>query len=138
MERTVLQGVLLDEALEVVFPRAGHLGRATRARAIHQAVHPLVGKAVDPFAKSGIGKVQRVGDRLEPLPFDHVAYGLGRAEYRSLFRLFGYPLKAGQLTYDCRYSTLHGMPVTGGRGFRGLKPLWDNSVPPSVGTAHLL
>jgi hypothetical protein len=26
----------------------------------------------------------------------------------------GYPLKAGQLTYDCRYSTMHGMPVTGG------------------------
>ena len=42
----------------------------------------------------------------------------------------GYPLKAGQLTYDCRYSTMHGMPVTGGRGFRGLKPLWYNGVPP--------
>jgi hypothetical protein len=42
----------------------------------------------------------------------------------------GYALKAGQLTYDCRYSTMHGMPVTGGRGFRGLKPLWYNSVPP--------
>ena len=42
----------------------------------------------------------------------------------------GYPLKAGQLTYDCRYSTMHGMPVTSGRGFRGLKPLWYNSVPP--------
>jgi chromosome partitioning protein len=26
----------------------------------------------------------------------------------------GYPLKVGQLTYDCRYSTMHGMPVTGG------------------------
>jgi hypothetical protein len=25
---------------------------------------------------------------------------------------------------------MHGMPVTGGRGFRGLKPLWYNSVPP--------
>jgi hypothetical protein len=42
----------------------------------------------------------------------------------------GYALKAGQLTYDCRYSTMHGMPVTGGRGFRVLKPLWYNSVPP--------
>ena len=46
----------------------------------------------------------------------------------------GYALKAGQLTYDCRYSTMHGMPVTGGRGFRGLKPLWYNGVPPYVGT----
>jgi hypothetical protein len=35
----------------------------------------------------------------------------------------GYALKAGQLTYDCRHSTMHGMLVTGGRGFRGLKPL---------------
>ena len=43
---------------------------------------------------------------------------------------YGYLLKAGQLTYDCRYSTMHGMPVTGGRGFRGLKPLWYNGVPP--------
>ena len=42
----------------------------------------------------------------------------------------GYPLKAGQLEYDCRYSKMHGMPVTGGRGFRGLKPLWYNGVPP--------
>jgi len=42
----------------------------------------------------------------------------------------GYPLKAGQLEYDCCYSKMHGMPVTGGRGFRGLKPLWYNGVPP--------
>src|SRR5437763_16539217 len=48
---------------------------------------------------------------------------------RKVF-LDGYALKAGQLTYDCRYSTMHGMPVTGGRGFRGLKPLWYNGVPP--------
>ena len=42
----------------------------------------------------------------------------------------GYALKAGQLTYDCHYSAMHGMPVTGGRGFRSLKPLWYNGVPP--------
>ena len=27
-------------------------------------------------------------------------------------------------------SKMHGMPVTGGRGFRALKPLWYNGVPP--------
>src|SRR5438874_9954642 len=42
-----------------------------------------------------------------------------------------------QWTYDCRYSTMHGMPVTGGRGFRGLQPLWYNGVPPYVGTRFL-
>ena len=42
----------------------------------------------------------------------------------------GYPLKVGQWEDDCRYSTMHGMSVTGGRGFRSLKPLWYNGVPP--------
>jgi hypothetical protein len=46
----------------------------------------------------------------------------------------GYALKAGQLTYDYRYATMHGMPVTGGCDFRSLKPLWYNGVPPYVGT----
>jgi hypothetical protein len=56
---------------------------------------------------------------------------LGAEFLHMPYRAFlGYPLKAGQLTYDCRYSTMHSMPVTGGRGFRGLKPLWYNSVPP--------
>jgi hypothetical protein len=51
-------------------------------------------------------------------------------ELLAPFGITGYALKAGQLTYDCRYSTMHGMPVTGGRGFRGLKLLWYNGVPP--------
>ena len=84
----MLQGVLLDQTMEVLFQFACHFGRSTRARAIHQAVHPLVGKAVDPFAEGGVGKVQRVGDRLETLPFDDVAHGLGTAEDPSFFRLF--------------------------------------------------
>ena len=29
---------------------------------------------------------------------------------------------------------MYGMPVTGGRGFGGLKPGWYNSVPPYVDT----
>jgi hypothetical protein len=66
---------------------------------------------------------------------DLVQQGLGQwklliGDMRSTIREIGYALKAGQLTYDCRYSTMHGMPVTGGRGFRGLKPLWYNGVPP--------
>ena len=83
----MLQGVLLDEALEVPFQRGGHFGRSTRARAIHQAVYPLVGQAVDPCAEGGRGKGQRVGDRLEPLPVDDVAYGLSTAEDPSCLRL---------------------------------------------------
>ena len=50
--------------------------------------------------------------------------------YHMSSTFLGYPLKVGQLEYDCRYSKMHGMPVTGGRGFRALKPLWYNGVPP--------
>jgi len=54
----VLEGGLVDEPVEVVGQLAGHFGRATRAGAIHQALHPLVGEAVDPLAQRRRGKVQ--------------------------------------------------------------------------------
>jgi hypothetical protein len=88
MDRAVLQGVLIDEALEMVFQGTGDFGRSTGARAIHQTLRALVGKAVDPFTQGRIGKVQRVGDRLEALSCDDVAYGLSTAEDTGLFRLF--------------------------------------------------
>ena len=84
----MLEGVLLDEAIEVLFQLARDFGRSTGARAIYQARHALVGKAVAPFAESGIGKVERVGGSLEALAFDDLAHGLGTAEYPGFFRLF--------------------------------------------------
>ena len=53
-------------------------------------------------------------------PEGHQAVGLFRRKMETVRSCAprcsdrGYPLKAGQLTYDCRYSTMHGMPVTGG------------------------
>jgi hypothetical protein len=88
MDRAVLQRVLIDEAIEMCFQRAGDFGRSTGARAIYQTLGALVGKAVDPFPQGRIGKVQRVGDGLEALPGDDVAHGLGTAEDPGLFRLF--------------------------------------------------
>jgi hypothetical protein len=88
MASTVLQGGLIDQTMAGLCQLAGHFGRSTRARAIHPAVHPLVGKAVDPLAEGGIGKMPRVGDRVETLPFDDVAYGLGTAAAPSFLRLF--------------------------------------------------
>ena len=43
---------------------------------------------MDPFPQGRIGKVERVGDRLEALAFDDVAHGLGTAEDACLFGLF--------------------------------------------------
>jgi hypothetical protein len=84
----MLQGVLIDQAIEVLCQLARDFGRSTGARAIHQPLWALVGKAVDPFPQGRIGKVQRVGDRLEALPSDDVTHGLGPAKDPRLFRLF--------------------------------------------------
>jgi hypothetical protein len=73
-------GGLIDEALEVLFPRAHDFGRSTGARAVDQAQRALVGKALAPLAQGGIGNLERVGDGVEALPFDDGAHGLGTAE----------------------------------------------------------
>jgi hypothetical protein len=88
MDGAVLKRVLINEAIEVLFQLARDFRGATRAWAVDEASRALVGKAMDPFAQGGIGKVQCIGDRLEALPFDDVAYGLGTAEDTGLFRLF--------------------------------------------------
>ena len=54
----MLEGVLIDEAIEVLFQRAGDFGRSTGARAIHETLRALVGKAMDPLAQGRIGKVR--------------------------------------------------------------------------------
>jgi hypothetical protein len=88
MDRAMLEGVCIDEAIEVLFQRAGDFGRATGARAIHETLRALVGKAVDPLAQRRIGKVQRVGDGLEALSFDDGADRLGAPEHAGLLGLF--------------------------------------------------
>ena len=60
----MLEGILINKAIEVLFEGTGHLGRATGARAIHQPLQPLVGKAIDPLAESRIRKGERVRDGL--------------------------------------------------------------------------
>jgi hypothetical protein len=60
MARAVLERVLVDEAIEVVRYGTGHFRRSTGTRTIREALHPVMGKAMDPFAQRGIGKVQCV------------------------------------------------------------------------------
>jgi hypothetical protein len=88
MAGAVLERVVVDEAIKVVRHLAGHFGGATRARAIRKALDPMVGKAMHPFTQRGIGKVQRVRDRLEALPFHDFAHGLGTPEHAGFLGLF--------------------------------------------------
>src|SRR2546428_11307059 len=65
MEGAMLQRVLLDEAIEVRFQFAGHLGWSTGAGTIEQALGALVGKAIDPLAAGRVGERERIGDGLQ-------------------------------------------------------------------------
>jgi hypothetical protein len=84
----MVQGGLIDKAIEVLCELACDFGRSPRARAVHQTLGALGGKAVNPFAEGGIGKVERVGDRLEALPGDDGTDRLSTTEYPGFFRLF--------------------------------------------------
>jgi hypothetical protein len=88
MEGAVLQGVLIDEAMEVFFQLTCDFRRSTGAGVVHEAWRALVGKAMDPLTERRIGKGQRVRDGLEALAFDDFTHGLGPAKDPSLFRLF--------------------------------------------------
>ena len=83
----MLQGVLIDQTIEGLFQLARDFGGATRARPIHEAQRAVIGKTMDPLAQRGIGKLESVGDGLEALAFDNVAYGLGATEDPRFFGL---------------------------------------------------
>jgi hypothetical protein len=76
----MLQGVLINEAVEVLFQRAGDCGRSPRAWAIDSTLGAVVGKTIDPLAEGGIGKGEGVRDGLQALAFDDLTHGLGTAE----------------------------------------------------------
>jgi hypothetical protein len=83
----MLEGVFVHEAIKVLGQCTGDFRGATGAGAIHQPLDPLVGEAMDPLAPGRIGKVQRVGHRLEALTFDNLAHGLGTTEDPGFLRL---------------------------------------------------
>jgi hypothetical protein len=87
----MVQGVLIDETVQVLFQCTGHFGGATGAKAIGEALDPLVGEAMHPFAQRRIGKMERVGDRLEALPCHDLTDRLGTTEDPDILR----PLQAG-------------------------------------------
>lgn len=86
--RTVREGGLVNEAIAGHGACTGHLRRSTGAGTVEPTLGALVGKTRDPRAESGIRTMPRVRDRVEALPCDHVAHGLGTAEDTGLLRLW--------------------------------------------------
>ena len=67
----MLEGVLIDQAIEVLFQRARAFGRSPGARAIQQPLEPLLGKTLYPFAQGSMRQMEGGGDGADVLTCDH-------------------------------------------------------------------
>jgi hypothetical protein len=96
MTGAILQGGLIDEAIEVLFQFAGDFGRSTGARAIQQALGPLLRKALHPFSEGGIGQVEGRGDGVDMGACHDLTDGLRAAKDPRLLGLLQYGLSGRQ------------------------------------------
>jgi hypothetical protein len=84
----VLEGILIHEAVEVLFECTGHFARAPGTRAIQQALWPLLRKALHPFSERGIGQVEGLGDGVDMVACHDLTDGLRTAKDAGLRGLF--------------------------------------------------
>jgi hypothetical protein len=87
IDRAVLERVLIDEAIEMLFQLAGDFGWSTGARSIQQALGPLLRKALHPFSEGGIGHVEGRGDGVDMVAGHDLTDGLRPAKDASLLGL---------------------------------------------------
>jgi hypothetical protein len=92
----MLERILVDQAIEMLFQLAGDFGRSTRARTVHQTPGALVGKAMHPFPQGRIGKLECVGDVLDVLAFHDLTYRLCTTEDTRFFGLFQERVQGGE------------------------------------------
>ena len=76
----MLEGILIHEAVEVLFECPGHLARSPGTRAIQQALGPLLRQALHPLSERGIGQVEGRGDGVEMLACHDLPDGLRTAK----------------------------------------------------------
>jgi hypothetical protein len=92
----MLEGVVIDQAIEVLFQRARDCGRSTGARSIQQALGPLLRKALHPFSACGMGHVEGRGDGVDMVACHDLTDGLRPAKDASLLGLLQYSLSGRQ------------------------------------------
>lgn len=83
----MLQGVFVDEAIEVLLQLACDFGGTTGARSIPQALGPLLRKALHPFPQGRIGQVEGRGDGGDMVTRNHRTDSLGTAKDTRLLGL---------------------------------------------------
>ena len=76
----MLEGLLIDQAIEVLFQLARDFGWSPGARAIQQALRPLLRKALHPLSEGRIGHMKSLGDGVDMVPCHDLADGLRTAK----------------------------------------------------------
>ena len=87
MERAVWEGIWIDQAIEGLVQRARDFGGAPGARALEQALGPLLRKALHPCAAGGIGHRARRGDGVDLVTGHDLPDSLGTAQAPRRFGL---------------------------------------------------
>lgn len=85
--RAVLEGVVVNKAIEVLCQRARDCGWAPGACSIPQAPGPLLRKALHPFPQGRMRQVARSGAGGDMMTRDHRTDSLGTAKDPRLFGL---------------------------------------------------
>ena len=83
----MLEGVLVHEAIEVLFQLARDFRWATGACSIQQALGPLLRQALHPFPQGSIRQVEGRGNGRDMVTRDHRTDSLGTAKDTRLLGL---------------------------------------------------
>jgi len=83
----LLEGVLINQAIEVLFQLAGDFAGSTGPWTIQQALGALLGKALHPFTEGRIGKVEQRGDGIDVVARNDLTDGLRAAKDSGCLRL---------------------------------------------------
>jgi len=92
----MLEGVLIDEAIEVALELAGDLTGWSRTGPIQEPCGAFSIKAMHPLSHRRVGEVEAVGDHLHTSAFDHLAYRLSASKEPRLLGFFEERLQLGQ------------------------------------------
>jgi len=81
------QGVLIDQAVEVLFEGARYFAWAPRPWAVQQSLRSMLGTALHPLAEGGIGQVERRRDGADVRASNHLTHRLRPTKNARLLRL---------------------------------------------------
>ena len=94
----MLEGVLIDELVELALKRAGHVGGSAATGAVQEAAGAFAGKALDPFSQGGVGEVEGVRDGFDGLSGDDLTDGLRPAKDAGFLGVLHKGIQGGQGT----------------------------------------